>query len=106
MTGTIPWGAALRAGACALVAVLVIEMIAGMAWLQGAAEAGLDTPIDSTLRLFPGSVVRYGPEGAGFELGWTPGYLCLVVGAAVVLWRMVMGRGLIRGAGRVPDPVR
>lgn len=101
MTGSIPWGAALRAGATALVAVLVIEMIAGMAWLQGAAEAGLDTPIDSSLRFFPGSVVRYGTEGAGFEFGWTPGYLCLLVGAAVVL-----GRVLIRGAGRVPDPAR
>lgn len=101
VTGPIPWGAALRAGATALVAVLVLEMIAGMAWSQGAAEAGLDTPIDSTLRFFPGSVVRYGAEGAGFELGWTPGHLYLAVGAVVVL-----GRVLIRGAGRVPDPAR
>ena len=76
-------------------------MIAGRAWLRGAPEAVLDAPIDSTLRFFPGSVVRYGPGGAGIEFSWTPGYLCLVVGVAVGL-----GRVLIRGAGRVPDPAR
>lgn len=98
---TIPWGAALRTGSAALVAVLAVEMLAGLAWMQGVTETGSDTPIESTLQFFPGSVVRYGTEGAGFQFGWTPGYLCLVVAVVAVL-----GRVLIRGAGRVPDPAR
>lgn len=79
------WSSALVNGLTALVAVLAIEMIAALAWLQGTEEAGLDAPIDSALRMFPGSSVRYAVDGNAFFIGWTPGWLCLAAGGLVFL---------------------
>lgn len=89
---TSTWGTALANGASALTAVLVVEMIAALAWLQGTEEAGLDAPIDSTLRMFPGSSVRYTVDGDAFFIGWTPGWLCLAAGALVFVISAARGR--------------
>lgn len=100
------WGRAVSAAVTALVAVLALEAFAAMAWIQGAGEAGLDRPIDSTLTLFPGSVVRYQTGQGAAWIGWTPGWLCLV--AALLAFLVVAGTStrVSRGADRAPGPAR
>jgi len=100
------WAQALSRGLLALFATLVLEAVAGLAWIQGAGEAGLDRPIASSLALFPGSAVRYQVAGDAHWIGWTPGWLCLVAGLLTFLLVAGTSTRVIPGAGPARDRAR
>ena len=96
-TATPRWSAGLQAGAAALLTVLMVEVLASLAWLDGAMAAGEGGRITGSMTLFPGSSLTYERSGSGFSLSMAPGWLCLVVGMLVLLavarpWRHVTGR--------------
>lgn len=95
---TMPrWTAGLQAGAAALLAVLLVELLAALAWLDGAMAATEDGRVQGALTLFPGSSLTYEPQGQGFSLLMAPGWACLVVGVLALLlvarpWRLLTAR--------------
>lgn len=95
------WQTALSAGFAALVAVFVLELLSGMAWVQGATSVGIasraEVQVRESLRLFPGSKVWYAWDGNGGGWGLNLGWSCLVVGLVVFLialvpWRLARRR--------------
>lgn len=93
------WSNGVQAGVAALAAVLLVELLAALAWLDGViARRPGPAGLRHTLTLFPGSSVRYQPDAPGFSgmlgLGWS----CLLVGLLVFVAAARPWRALSRSA--------
>ena len=79
------WRLGLQAAVAALVLSVVCELLAGLAWADGAMAAGPDGRVEGAVSLFPGSSVAYEPVGTGFAVTLQIGWLCLVVALVVLV---------------------
>ncbi|HEX8496537.1 MAG TPA: hypothetical protein VF661_05015 [Actinomycetales bacterium] len=79
------WLAGAQAGVAALALTLMVEMLMGLAWLDGAMASGSAGTVTGSLTLFPGSQLSYSSPGGGLVVSVSPGWLCLVAGLLVTL---------------------
>ncbi len=91
------WNSGLQVAVAALMTTLLVEVLAALAWLDGAMTAAPERAVTGPMTLFPGSSLAYEPEGAGFSLLFEPGWLCLAVGLVAFVgvarpWRVVRAR--------------
>jgi len=100
------WTAGLQAGATAVVATLLVQLLAALAWWDGAMAARPDGAVTGSLTPFPGSTLRYVPQDGGFALSLAPGWTSLAVGLLVLVvvarpWRVRARSARDRGASAV-----
>jgi hypothetical protein len=100
------WSQASMAAASVFCAVLVLEMLAAMWWLDGAYESGAPT-VRGSLLLFPASAIELSNARDGFSVEFRPGWLILAAAAATFVLASRPWLLLRRGRdGASPGPVR
>lgn len=100
------WTLGARTAGAAMAAVVLVEFLAALAWLDGVADAGPTHRVSGSLTLFPGSSLRYDPFDTGFSMLFEPGWLCLPIALVVFLavcrpW-LALGR---RSTAHAPDDI-
>lgn len=74
------WTAGLQAGGAALALTVLVALLAGLAWADGAMSAAPDAPVRGSVALLPGSSMEYSPAVDGFSVSTGVGWLPLAVG--------------------------
>lgn len=77
------WTAAANAAIFAFAGVILIEVFASLAWMDGAMAADKDARVAGSMTLFPGSSLEYAPQANGFDMTIHFGWLCLAAAALV-----------------------
>ncbi|MBN1093718.1 hypothetical protein JKP75_14850 [Blastococcus sp. TML/M2B] len=77
------WTAGLQAGGAALAIAVLVALLAGLAWADGAMSADANSPARGSVALLPGSSMEYEPLGDGFSVSTGVGWLPLAVGVLV-----------------------
>jgi hypothetical protein len=96
------WRSGLSMAAAAAAVMLLVELLAALAWVDGAMAASPDRSVIGSMALFPGSTLEYAPGPDGFSVSFFPGWLWLAVAALVLLiaarpWRVLTRRGSLSG---------
>jgi len=92
------WTAGAQAALAALAVVVLVEVLASLAWLDGVRATEPVGGVTGSLTLFPGSSLTYEPLDRGFSMALSPGWLALAVALVMLVvvarpWRVVTGRG-------------
>lgn len=90
------WTAGLQAGCTALALTLLVALLSGLAWADGAMSAAPDATVRGSVTLLPGSSMEYSPVGDGVAVSTGVGWLPLAVGVVVFVavarpWRALSG---------------
>lgn len=92
------WYHGLLAALVGLFVTSILELFAGIYWIEGAMAAAPESSTSGSLMLFLGSRVYYEVfDDGGFEFGVTPGWLSLAVALVAFIlvarpWRVFTGR--------------
>lgn len=78
--------------------VVILELVSALAWVDGVLAADPASPVTGSVTLLPGSWVSYAPlAGGGFEVGWHPGWLALLVAVVAFVLAARPWRAFSRG---------
>ncbi|SDE23082.1 hypothetical protein SAMN05660485_00257 [Blastococcus fimeti] len=77
------WTAGLQAGGAALALAVLVALLAGLAWADGAMSADASSPARGSVTLLPGSSMEYEPLADGFSVSTGVGWLPVAVGVLV-----------------------
>lgn len=91
--GRPQWEAGVGAGILAAGAVIVGQMLLGLAWFDGAFRSGA-SKVTSSTPVFPGASITFTQDPGGFAWEASPGYLFVIAFVAVFViasrpWRLV-----------------
>jgi hypothetical protein len=97
------WTVGFQTALAALLLSSFAELLAALAWLDGATAAHPDHRVTGSLTLFPGSSAQYTPPGLNLTFG--PGWLCPAIGLLVLVAVARPWRALTRRRKRQRDPL-
>lgn len=94
---SVRWTAGAQAALAALAVVVLVELLASLAWLDGVLATEPVADVTGSLTLFPGSSLTYEPLDPGFSMSLSLGWLGLVAALMVLVvvarpWRVFTGR--------------
>jgi hypothetical protein len=88
------WAVGIYCGIAALMLMVLVALLAGLAWADGVMSADPSSPVRGSVTLLPGSSMEYSPLGDGFAVSAGVGWLPVAVGLLTFVlvarpWRAV-----------------
>lgn len=101
------WAVGIYGGVAALMLMLLVALLAGLAWADGVMSADPSEPVRGSVTLLPGSSMEYVPLADGFAVSSSVGWLPVAVGLVTFVLVARPWRALRRnrvGARRTSTP--